>query len=95
MMAVPAATPVTTPVELTDALVVAEELQVPPPTDSVRAAVLPTHIVVGPIILPAQLIVCALSSFANNKPAIVSNRPEKNLLNFVAGPCFLNDCADE
>jgi hypothetical protein len=51
MMAVPAVTPVTTPVGLTDALVL-PLLHTPPETLLVRVIVLATHTLVGPLMVP-------------------------------------------
>jgi hypothetical protein len=54
MVAVPADTPLTTPVALlTDAIVGTLLLHVPPPVVLVRVVVAPTHAVVVPLMVPA------------------------------------------
>ena len=50
MVTVPAATPVTTPVELTEAIDVLLLLQVPPDVESVSVMLPPVHTVEGPLI---------------------------------------------
>ena len=52
MIAVPTVTPVTIPVEPTDAIPDDPELQVPPLTASVRFVVVPTHNPAIPVIVP-------------------------------------------
>ena len=53
MVVVPAAAPVTIPVEPTEAVVGAAELQVPPDTASVSAVVVPTQTKAVPVMVPA------------------------------------------
>ena len=53
IVSTPAVTPVTTPVEPTEAEAVFDDDHVPPEIVSVRVTVLPTHKTNGPVIVPA------------------------------------------
>ena len=71
MVAVPAATPVTTPVEKpTKATEPALLLQVPPPVVSLKVVVLPTQTWLAPVIGP----IIANDAKDNNKASIVKCR---------------------
>ena len=67
MMAVPAVTPVTTPVLLTVATAVLPLVQMPPEVASVRVVTAPTHTAGVPVMVPATaagLMVMALVAAA-------------------------------
>ena len=53
MVAIPAPVPVTTPVLPTVAMAVLLLLHTPPGAPSIRLMVLPTHTLVGPLMVPA------------------------------------------